>query len=125
MYTKKEIADAVCKFIANDLMDGIDDSGTRFSLCMAKKALHDSPGIIDSFMKNPMVSGLVKESGGEYELDALARTLKNVLNGYDSYPVEIPGVPLFAPNGGTVLIASQDVDKITGYLSSETAVQQP
>ena len=119
MYTKKEIADAVCKFIANDLMDGTEDAGTRFSLCMAKRTLHDNPGIVDSFLGNPMVSGLVRESGGEYEIDTLAKTLRNVLNGYESYPVAVPGVPLFSPKGGKVWITAQDVDKVLGYLTVE------
>ena len=52
MYTKKEIADSISKFISNDLMNDVDDKHLKFTLCMAKKALHENPDILDGFLQS-------------------------------------------------------------------------
>ena len=116
MYTKKEIADSIVKFITNDLMADIDDKHLKFTLCMAKKSLHENPALIDAFFESPLVSSVVKSDGEEYDIDSLARTMKNVLSGYDSYSIMIPGIPMFAPKDNIVKISASDVDKILAYL---------
>ena len=50
MYTKKELADAVAKFIGTDLVADIDDKRVKFALCMAKKALKENPDLMDGFL---------------------------------------------------------------------------
>lgn len=122
MYTKKEIADAVVKFITNDLMADIDDKHLKFTLCMAKKALHDEPDLVDHFFESPLVASVVKSDGDEYDIDSLTRTMRNVLSGYDSYPIMIPRIPMFAPKDNIVRITAADIDKILGYLPHEEQV---
>lgn len=120
MYTKKEIADSLVKFINNDLMAEINDSHLKFVLCMAKKSLHNNPNILDSFMSNPLVSSVVTEEGDAYDIDVLAKILKNVLNEYESYTIHIPSVPMFAPKTGSIKITAEDVDKLLMYMQPET-----
>ena len=123
MNTKKEIADAVAKFIASDLMEGVDDKRLKFTLCMAKKALVRNPEIVDGFFESPIVSGVVKEQGGEYDLDLLARTLKAVIAENEYYWITIPAIPMFAPQE-QIKITAEDVDKILSYLKPpETEVR--
>lgn len=119
MYSKKQIADALCKFIHNDLISDIDDKHLKFSLTMAKKALRENPDLLDHFLTSPIVSSVVKEQDGMYDVDMFAKTLKNVLNEYESYSIMIPKIPMFAPKDCMVKITSADVDKIISYLSSE------
>lgn len=120
MYTKKEIADSLVKFISNDLMADISDSHLKFVLCMAKKSLHDNPDILDAFMSNPLVSSVVTEENDCYDIDVLAKILKNVLNEYESYTIHIPSVPMFAPKAGSIRITAEDVDKLLVYMHPET-----
>ena len=120
MYTKKQIADALAKFIHNDLINDIDDRHLKFSLTMAKKALRENPDLLDHFLASPIVSSVVKEQDGMYDVDVFAKTLKNVLNEYESYSVIIPKIPVFAPKDSVLKITSADVDKIIGYLAADT-----
>lgn len=118
MVTKKELADGVIKFISNDLMGDIDDRHLKFTLCMAKKALHENPDILDAFLDSPIIANVIHEQDGEYNVDTFARTLKNVLSEYDSYPIHIPAIPMFSKDS-VIRITAEDVDKILGYLSKE------
>ena len=119
MYTKKHIADALAKFIHNDLINDIDDRHLKFSLTMAKKALMENPDLLDHFLASPIVSSVVKEQDGMYDVDVFAKTLKNVLNEYESYSVIIPKIPVFAPKDSVLKITSADVDKIISYLVTD------
>lgn len=124
MYTKKEIADAVVKFIASDLMGDIDDRHLKFTLCMAKKALHENPDLMDVFLKSPIVATVVKEHDGEYDVDLFVKTLKNLLNEYESYSITVPHIPMFAPESYKIKITAADVDKIMSYLKPMDSVVQ-
>lgn len=122
MYTKSQIADAVIKFIANDLLtdpDILTDKHLKFKLCMGKKALHENPELLDGFMSSPMIASIISKEDEEYDIDMLVKTMKNVLSGYDSYSIKIPGIPMFAPNDSCIKITGSDVDKIISYLVHE------
>lgn len=119
MYTKKQIADALAKFIHNDIINDIDDRHLKFSLTMAKKALRENPDLLDNFLASPIVSSVVKEQDGMYDVDVFAKTLKSVLNEYESYPVIIPKIPVFAPKDSVLKITCADVDKIISYLATD------
>ena len=83
---------------------------------MAKKALHENPDVIDSFLHNPIVGSVIKQEDGMYDVDVFARTMKNVLSEYDSYAISIPKIPMFAPKDNVLKITASDVDKILSYL---------
>ena len=116
MYTKKELADAIVKFINNDILADIDDRHLKFTLCMSKKALHEDPDLLDGFLYSPIVGSVIKEEDGMYDVDMFARTMKNVLSEYDSYAIQIPKIPMFAPKEHAIKITAADVDKIVSYL---------
>ena len=119
MYTKKQIADALVKFINNDLMNDIDDKHLKFSMSMSKKALKENPSVLDHFMKSPLVSSVIKEEDGMYDVEMFAKTLRNVLSEYDSYSITVPKIPMFAPKDCVIKITAADVDKIISYLNME------
>lgn len=104
-------------------MNDIDDRHLKFSLCMAKKALHENPSLLDHFLKSPIVATVVKEQDGEYDLEIFVKTMRNLLSEYESYPITIPEIPMFAPEKRLNITAS-DIDKIVSYLKpSDTVVQ--
>jgi len=115
MYTKKQIADALNKFIQADLIDSGIDSHSRFSLCMAKKALRENPDLLDNFFDSPIVASVVKEEGDMYDLDILIKTIKGVFAD-DSYSIVLPKIPMFAPKDCIIKIDASDVDKIISYI---------
>ena len=113
------MSDALIKFITNDLMNDIDDKHLKFTLCMAKKAMKENPDILDGFLDSPIVSSVIKEQDGMYDIDSFAKTMKNVLSEYDSYTIMIPKIPMFAPKDNVLKITAADVDKILMYLHPE------
>ena len=115
MYSKKQIADALAKFIQTDLIDSGIDSHSRFSLCMAKKALRENPDLLDHFFNSPIVASVVKEEGDMYDLDVLIKTIKGVFAD-ESYSIILPKIPMFAPKDCIIKIDANDIDKIVSYI---------
>ena len=118
MIAKKELASAIVKFISNDLIGDITDKHLKFSLCMAKEALTNNPDVIDGFLESPVVANIVKECDGEYDVMAFGKTLKNVLSCYESFPIVIPAIPMFAPKENVIKITSADIDKLLLYVQN-------
>lgn len=125
MYTKKEIADSVVKFISNDVLPDIDDSHQKFVLSIAKKSLHNNPDVIDSFLDNPIVSSVIAEENDCYDVEPFARALKGVLSETESYSISIPSIPMFAPKDSFIKIRAEDIDKMLSYLKGEEVSATP
>ena len=123
MHSKKDIADAVVKFIGNDVMADIADRNSWFALCMAKKALSRNPDMIDEFLESPIVANVIKEQDGEYDVEPFARALKGVLAESGAYQIRIPEIPVFAPCKTVVSITAEDVDRVLAYLRQESSAE--
>lgn len=121
MYSKKRLADSVARFIASDLMDGIEDNRLRFTLCLAKKALMTNPDVLDGFFRSPMIANVIREEDGEYDISAFSKILRTTLSECESYPITVPEIPVFAPRS-VIRISAEDVDKLMSYLEPENAV---
>ena len=117
MTNKKQLVNGVVKFIESDLIPNIGDRNMKFVLAMAKDSLKENPDLADSFLRSPMVSSLVAEEDGEYDLTHLSTILRTVLSEYQSYPITIPKIPLFSPVEKTLKISADDVDKLMKYIT--------
>ena len=122
MVTKKQIAEAVAKFITNDLVQGIDDKQLKFVLCLTKQSLLENPDVLDMFMDNPMIESVIYEEEGMYEVKDFVSMLKKVLDEYSSYPISVPKVPLLLSHEKIIRINSADIDKIVSYLHDTESV---
>ena len=116
---KKQLVTGVVKFIENDLIPNIGDRNMKFVLAMAKDSLKENCDLADSFLRSPMVSSLVNEEDGDYDLTHLSSIMKSVLSEYQSFPVTIPKIPLFSPTEKTLKISVDDVDKLMKYIMPE------
>lgn len=119
MISKKKLVNGVVKFIENDLIPYVGDRNTKFVLAMAKDSLKENNELADSFLESPMVSTLVTEEDGEYDISHLSSIMKSVLSEYESFPVTIPKIPLFSPSEKVLKITAEDIEKLLKYIQSE------
>lgn len=116
MISKDQLINGVVKFIGADLIPQVGDRNTKFVLAMAKDSLKQDPDLADDFLHSPMVSSLIKEEDGMYDITHFSTILKNVLTEYQSFPVTIPKIPLFSPVEKVLKITAEDVDKLMSYM---------
>ena len=82
--TKKQLVNGVVKFIETDLIPQVGDRNMKFVLAMAKDSLKENHDLVDEFLKSPMISSIVTEHDGEYDLTHFSSILKGVLTEYAS-----------------------------------------
>lgn len=119
MVTKKQLVNGVVKFIESELIPQVGDRNTKFALAMAKDSLKENNELADDFLQSPMVSSLIKEEDGMYDISHFSTILKGVLSEYQSFPVTIPKIPLFSPTEKVLKITAEDVDKLMKYITPE------
>ena len=126
MYTKKELAEGIGKFINNDLIPSVDNERLRFVLCICKKAMYENPDMLDAFFESPLIASVTKNGEDEdmYDISVLAKSMKSVLSEYESYPIVIPKIPIFAPDRNVVRITSADIDKIIASFSKINGIDK-
>lgn len=118
MTDTKTIANAVAKFISEDLINDVDDIQTKFTLCLAKQSLIENPNLVKEFLENPLLSAVIYNENELYDLKDFSQMLKKVLDEYDSYPITIPKIPLFTSDKKVIKINSADIDKILSYMTN-------
>ena len=115
--SKDQLINGVIKFIGTDLIPQVGDRNTKFVLAMAKDSLKQDPDIADAFLHSPMVSSLIKEEDGMFDIAKFSTILKSVLSEYQSFPVTVPKIPLFSPVEKVLKITAEDVDKLMSYIA--------
>ena len=115
--TKEQLVNGVVKFIENNLMKDVGDRHMKFVLAMAKDSLKENENLIDSFFKSPMMSTIVMENDGNYDLTHFFSILKSVMSEYNSYSIALPKIPLFSPVEKSLKITSEDIDKLIKYIT--------
>lgn len=124
MVDKKSIANAIAKFISEDLIKDVDDIQTKFTLCLAKQSLIENPNVIKEFLENPLISTVIYNDAEMYDLKDFSQMLKKVLDEYGSYPIAIPKIPLLISDKKIIRINSCDIDKILSYMTTEKIDEQ-
>lgn len=116
MIKKEDLINGVVKFIGAELIPLVGDRNTKFVLAMAKDSLKQDNDLADEFLRSPMVSTLIKEQDGEYDISHFFTILKSVLAEYNSFPITIPKIPLFSPVEKVLKITAEDVEKLMKYV---------
>lgn len=124
MVTREQITSGVIKFIENDILATTEDSQLKFVLSIAKESI--TPHLVETeFLKNPLISAVVSENDGLYDLDKLMYMLKKVLADYGCYQIAIPKIPLFCPYDNVVKLYHTDIDTINSYITHNEAITKP
>ena len=108
-FSKKRIVDGVVKFIEDTLIPQIRDGQTRFVLSMIKDTMKKRPDMVDTFLDSPVISSLVIEDEGMYEVSHFVDTMRGILEDCECYPIAIPKVPLLAPESKVIKIIKNSI----------------
>ena len=113
--TKKQIIDGVAMFIENCLIPSVSDGQIILVLCMVKANLKKNSVLVDSFLDNTMVSSVITESEGMYDISTFVKVMKDILEDND-FPIIIPSVPLISPQKSVMHLTEAQFDKLVSYI---------
>ena len=120
--SKKRIVDGVARFIDDTLIPQIYDGQTRFVLSMIKDTMKKRPDMVDAFLDNPIISSLIIEDDGMYEVGHFVDTMRGILEDCECYPITIPKVPLMSPEAKIIKINASDFESLINFIRGEEPV---
>ncbi len=119
--TKKQIVDGVSAFIDNCLMPSTSDGQMKLVLTMAKDSLRKNHETIDKFLDNPMISSIITEDNGMYDISRFIQVMKETFDDNEYYPITIPSIPIVSPQERVLKISEPHFDKLVNYIQPPSA----
>jgi hypothetical protein len=109
--SKEQIAKGLARFIQNDMIPHISDSGMQLLLGITAGAIDTKPQVLDSILDNEMLSALSK-SGEKYDLSVLKNAATSAIDKYGKLSITIPGIKFISPHEKEIQFSSDDVRKL-------------
>ena len=94
--TKEQIAKGVAKFIQEDMIPHISDSGMQLILGVTAGAVETRPNILDKLLSNEMLEAVAK-SGNNYDLSLIKNVAASAIEKYGKLSITIPGIKFISP----------------------------
>jgi len=121
MVTKEQIIDGLAKYLDAEVMNKINDKSFKIVLTMALVSMKKNPKILDDLLHNEILSQVVNEQNGQYDLDNLFSVLQEVITKYGDFPLTIPPVKFISPNEKVLRFSMDDVSKLKSYINGGVA----
>ena len=109
--TKTQIAKGVARFIQDDMIPHVNDSGMQLVLGIAAGAIDSKPQVLDSLLENEMLAA-VSKSGEYYDLNVLKNAATSAIDKYGKLTITIPGIKFISPHEKTLQFSSEDVRRL-------------
>ena len=109
--TKEQIAKGVAKFIQDDMIPHISDSGMQLILGVTAGAVETRPNILDKLLSNEMLEAVAK-SGNNYDLSLIKNVAASAIEKYGKLSITIPGIKFISPGEKVLQFGSEDVRRL-------------
>lgn len=120
MVTKKELLNAVIRYIKIEVIPNISDKPTQMVLSAALYAVNAKPEILDPFLSNPIVAAILQGEDGKYDAEVIFNVLNNLIKEYDGIPVTIPPIKFITSTENTLTFRRGDIETLAEYVKKET-----
>jgi hypothetical protein len=114
LVTKHQIAGGIAEYMRAELLPKMGkNKALQIGLSVAADAVKSNDAMIDKVLGHEMVRTFLRDDGnGHYEIGELMDSLKKSVEQYGDLPIDIPVIPIFAPQGGTVTLSADDISAI-------------
>ena len=76
-----------------------------------------APQAVDKYLSNPLVSAIMQEKDGMYDLDLVESALTRAMESQGGLQITIPAIPLISPNEKTMSFTANDIRTLKRYIT--------
>jgi hypothetical protein len=109
--TKQQIAKGVARFIQEDMIPHVTDSGMQLILGITAGAVDSKPKLLDKLLDNEMLAAVAK-NGENYDLSVLQNAATSAVDKYGKLTITIPGIKFISPEEKTLQFGSDDIRRL-------------
>lgn len=114
--SKQQLVNGVVKFGKMDVLPKITDKTFKLILATGIAMLENNTDIADSLLKNDMISAILGEDDGLYEIDDLKEALMDAMKEYGDLKIKIPGIKFISPDDKELSFNVQDISRLSEYI---------
>lgn len=118
--TKQQIINGVVKYAKNEIINKIIDKPLKMIIATCVSMMEVNPSVADVVFNNPMVSAILREKDGMYDIDGVIEIIEKTMNEYGDFPVKIPAIKFVSPSEKELTFAVSDVKKLREYIIGVT-----
>lgn len=117
--TKQHIVNGLVKYSKNEIIPKISDKAFKIIVSAATTMIEFHPEIITKYLDNEMISSILMENGGFYDIDMVVETLEKTLEEYGDFSLKIPGIKFISPEEKVLNFTAADIKKLKTYITGE------
>ena len=118
--TKQQIISGVVKYTKNEVLNKIVDKPLKMIIATVVAMMETNPKIVDAVFNNSIISAMLYEDNGMYEIDELMEVIEDIMNEYGEFPVVIPAIKFISPMEKELSFGASDVNKLREYIANKT-----
>lgn len=120
-FTKQEIVTGIVRYAKNEIINKISDKPLKIIIATAVSMLETNPDIANNIFANPIVSSLLNENDGLYNIDAFETAIETAIREYGDFPVQIPAIKFISPTEKQLTFTVSDISKLKEYINGGAA----
>lgn len=114
--TKQQMLNGAARYIRNEVIPHIPDKGVRVVLEMLATTGELQPAVFGKYLDTPLVSAILQEKDGFYDLDIAEATLTKSMEAIGGLELTVPAIPLISPHEKTMTFTANDVRTLKRYM---------
>lgn len=114
--SKQDIVKGITKYAKTEVIGKIPDKALKMIIATAVAALEINPDAIDAVLAHPLISTVICEEAGGYNLDQAFKVIEKTLTDYGEFPVKIPSIRFISPEEKELTFSLVDIRKLEEYI---------
>jgi hypothetical protein len=115
--SKQQIVSGFTKYVKMEVLPKISDKAFAMIMSTGVAMIDNKPELIGDILKNDMVSALLSENNGMYQVDTLKNALVETVNQYGELKIKIPGIKFISPEEKEFSFSAQDIGRMYEYMT--------
>ena len=115
--TKNQIINGMVAYAKSEIINKITDKPLKMIVATFISAVEVNPSIMDGFFNNEIVSKLLSETDGVYDIDPAFEIAEKTMNEYGTFPITIPAIKFVSPSDKELSFETADIKKLKNYIT--------
>lgn len=115
--TKQQILNGAADYIRIEMIPHVPDIGFRTILEALAAIVQMAPKSIDSIFDNQMLSAVLQEQDGFYDLDLIESALVKAIETHGNLEIIVPKIPLLSKDEKTLKFSANDIKALKRHIT--------
>lgn len=114
--TKQQMLSGAARYVRGEVIPHVPDKGVRVMLEAMASLVEMSPQAVSKYLDAPLISALLQEKDGFYDLDVVEAALTKAMDTHGGLELTVPAIPLISPQLKAMTFTANDIRAMKRYM---------